>query len=95
MAHSIRLCQRTELGGCAVQNLIERPVRCNLEYDTDDGMTHIVEHVVAPGAHVPIPMCKQMRLVHKETRKALITFEPWSFQLVQCTKQMEFIIKYV
>jgi len=43
MTQTIRLCQRTELGGCAVVNASDRAARCCIEYDTEDGMTHIVE----------------------------------------------------
>lgn len=82
MNQMIRLCQRTELGGCAVVNASDRAARCCLEYDTDDGMTHIIEEIVKAGGHAQLPLSRQIRLVHKETRKAILTFEPWSFQLV-------------
>lgn len=70
-------------------------VKASIEYDTDDGITHIVEVTVAPHGRESLPWAREYRLVNKTTRRTVLSFVPWAFALVSHSDVNKFVVKYV
>lgn len=87
--------QRSELGGVALVNATERTVRAHLEIDAVDGAVHLTSVDVPPRGHVALPRGRAYKLVHSQTKKALLSFEAWYFEMVAHSKEGEFLVKYV
>jgi hypothetical protein len=87
--------QLTAEGGPVLESKLPHECVCHIEYDTDDGFTHLIELVLSAGEVKKLPWAKEFRVVHRQTKQTLDTFLPWQFTLVACTRSREFVVKYI
>ncbi len=87
--------QWTSEGGPVIQSHLEQECVCHLEYDTVDVYTHLIELLIDANETKKLPWAKEYRVVHRQTKQTLDRFLPWQFNLVTCTRDKEFIVKYI
>lgn len=91
---SLSFAQKTEWNGCVLINHTQSNVNVELEYETSDQVVHLVNLLVHANSRAHLPEAIKYKIVHKTSRQALLTFEPWSFHLIAVTDEREFVIRY-